>query len=67
MKKSKNKKVLRVGFDMDGVLLYNPARIFRPIIFFLKKFLLKRDVNKFYYPKTKLEKLIWLFLHKTSL
>ncbi|MCX7956215.1 MAG: hypothetical protein N2593_03900 [Patescibacteria group bacterium] len=67
MKKTKDKKILKIGFDMDGVLLYNPARIFRPIIFFLKKFLLKRDVNKFYYPKTKLEKLIWIFLHKTSL
>lgn len=62
----KNGKILRVGFDLDGVLLYNPTRILRPVIVFLKKYFLKRNLNKFYYPKTKLEKIIWLFLHKSS-
>ena len=61
------KKQLRVGFDLDGVLLYNPARIIRPIMSFAKKYLLKRDLNKFYYPKNETEKLIWWFLHKSSL
>lgn len=61
------KKQLRVGFDLDGVLLYNPARIIRPIMSFIKKYLLKRDLNKFYYPKNKLERFIWWFLHKSSL
>jgi hypothetical protein len=60
-------KVIKVGFDLDGVLLYNPARIFRPIIYFLKKNILKRKTNQFYYPKNKLEQFIWLFLHKSSL
>jgi len=60
-------KVLKVGFDLDGVLLYNPARIFRPIIYFIKKYILKRKTNQFYYPKNKLEQFIWLFLHKSSL
>lgn len=58
---------LRVGFDLDGVLLYNPARIVRPIIVFLKKYLLKRDLDKFYYPKNRLEKIFWFILHKSSL
>lgn len=61
------KQILKVGFDLDGVLLYNPARIIRPIMFFIKKHILKRDLNKFYYPKNKIEKLIWWFLHKSSL
>lgn len=61
------KKQLRVGFDLDGVLLYNPARIIRPIMSFVKKNVLRRDLNKFYYPKNKIEKLIWWFLHKSSL
>ncbi|KKP60336.1 MAG: hypothetical protein UR54_C0014G0004 [Candidatus Roizmanbacteria bacterium GW2011_GWA2_34_18] len=61
------KQILKVGFDLDGVLLYNPARIIRPIMFFTKKYILKRDLNKFYYPKNKIEKLIWWFLHKSSL
>jgi hypothetical protein len=60
-------KVLKVGFDLDGVLLYNPARIFRPIIYFIKKYILKRQTNQFYYPKNKLEQFIWFFLHKSSL
>ncbi|MEK7097098.1 MAG: hypothetical protein AAB705_03140 [Patescibacteria group bacterium] len=61
------KKQLRVGFDLDGVLLYNPARIIRPIMSFVKKYVLKRDLNKFYYPKNKIEKFIWWLLHKSSL
>jgi len=61
------KKQLRVGFDLDGVLLYNPARIARPIIAFIKKYIIKRDLSKFYYPKNKLESWIWNFLHKSSL
>jgi hypothetical protein len=60
------KQCLRVGFDLDGVLLYNPARIFRPMIVFIKKYLLKRDLNKFYYPKSRFEQLLWFFLHKSS-
>jgi hypothetical protein len=58
-----NKK-LRVGFDLDGVLLYNPARIARPIIVFFKKIFFKKEVNIFHYPKTKIQKLIWLMFHK---
>lgn len=61
------KQILKVGLDLDGVLLYNPARIIRPIISFVKKNVLRRDLNKFYYPKNKIEKLIWWFLHKSSL
>lgn len=66
MKKSFKKKFLKVGFDMDGVLLYNPARILRPIIYLLKKYIIKKDVEKFYYPRNKIEQLIWIILHKSS-
>jgi len=58
------KQILKIGFDLDGVLLYNPARIARPIIVFFKKILLKKEVDKFHYPQTKIQKLIWLMLHK---
>lgn len=60
------KQIIKVGFDLDGVLLYNPARVIRPIMSFIKKFILKRDLNKFYYPKNNVEKFIWWFLHKSS-
>lgn len=58
------KQTLKVGFDLDGVLLYNPARIARPIIVFFKKIFLRKEVDKFHYPQTKIQKLIWLMLHK---
>jgi len=58
------KKQLRVGFDLDGVLLYNPARIARPIIVFFKKIFFKKEADKFHYPKTGLQKIIWLLFHK---
>ena len=58
------KQILKVGFDLDGVLLYNPARIARPVIVFIKKIFFKKEVNKFHYPKTNLQKLVWLTFHK---
>ncbi len=61
------KQILKVGFDLDGVLLYNPARIIRPIMSFTKKYILKRDLNRFYYPKNRIEKFVWWLLHKSSL
>lgn len=61
------KKQLRVGFDLDGVILYNPARIVRPIIVKLKKIFFKNDVEKFHLPQNWLQKTAWLFLHKSSL
>lgn len=61
------KKQIKVGFDLDGVLLYNPTRIARPIIVLLKKLVLKKDINKFHVPKTEIQRLIWAFLHKSSM
>lgn len=59
---------LRVGFDLDGVLLYNPARIIRPIVKLLKhKRIIKRKELDFYIPKTKLQKFFWSIFHKSSL
>ena len=57
---------LKVGFDLDGVLLYNPARIFRPVIVFFKQLFLPEEKDKFHLPKTGLEKFIWWILHKSS-
>jgi len=62
----KRQSTLKIGFDLDGVLLYNPVRSIRPMIVFIKKYLLKRDLDKFYYPKSRFEQFLWFFLHKTS-
>lgn len=63
-------KILKVGFDLDGVILYNPIRIFRPLA---KKFLkpikvslLHQDKESFYFPYSPFEQWLWKILHKTS-
>lgn len=58
---------LKVGFDLDGVLLYNPARIARPLIVAIKKLFFKQKVDKFFLPKSRWQKYIWLIFHETSL
>lgn len=60
------KKPLKVGFDLDGVILYNPARIIRPFIATFKKYVLKKRRLLFYYPKSAIEKNLWYLFHKSS-
>lgn len=67
MNKVKIARPLRVGFDLDGVILYNPARVIRPIVVFFKRIFLKKEENKFHYPKTPFQKFIWRLSHKSSL
>jgi len=64
------KKVLKIGFDLDGVILYNPVRIFRPLA---KKFLkpikasfLHQNKDSFYFPNSLFERWLWKILHKTN-
>lgn len=61
------KQILKVGFDLDGVLLYNPARIARPIISLIKRFFIKKKNLRFYAPKTFFGKQLWRFFHKSSI
>lgn len=62
------KKPLKVGFDLDGVLLYNPARIARPLVSLLKKRkVIHRKELQFFVPQTKFQKLFWRLFHKSSL
>lgn len=58
---------LKVGFDLDGVILYNPARIIRPLMASFKKLVLKKKKLRFYVPKTNWEKQLWHLFHKSSL
>ncbi len=61
------KKPLKIGLDLDGVILYNPARIARPIAALAKKILLKNKKVSFTVPKKKWERYIWYLLHKSSI
>jgi len=62
------RKPIKVGFDLDGVLLYNPARIVRPLISLLKKkkILIDRKELEFYVPKPGPQQLMWDLFHKSS-
>lgn len=63
-------RTLKVGFDLDGVILYNPLRIFRCLakkfLKPLKASLLHQDKSSFYLPKTNLEKFLWKIIHWSS-
>lgn len=58
---------LKVGFDLDGVILYNPARVARPILAFLRNQILHKQKKEFYIPKSPFAQWFWHLLHKTSL
>lgn len=60
-------KKLRVGFDLDGVLLYNPVRIARMPVSILKRIFSKKRELKFYIPTSALEQSIWQLAHYTSI
>jgi hypothetical protein len=63
------KKVLKVGFDLDGVILYNPIKFIRPIAKLFKpfkSFFLKQNLDSFYFPNSKFEQYLFRLLHKTS-
>lgn len=64
---TKQSSPLRIGFDMDGVLLYNPARIIRPFISSIKRIFLHKKKLHFYYPKSHTEKMFWKLAHKSSI
>lgn len=63
----KKQSVPRVGFDLDGVLLYNPSRILRPLVTGFKHLMVKKRRLHFYYPKSPPEKFMWYLFHKSSL
>src|SRR3990167_3706142 len=61
------KQPLRVGFDLDGVILYNPARVVRPLISLAKRLFLSKRELAFYYPHSPFEKMMWKLFHLSSI
>lgn len=60
-------KKLKVGFDFDGVIVYNPIRLARLPISLAKRLLYKKTKISFFHPRNKIEEFLWLCLHYTSL
>lgn len=64
-----NARPLKIGFDFDGVIMYNPIRIIRPLIAFLKrkKIGIQRKEMEFFIPQKNWEKLLFRLFHQTSI
>lgn len=60
-------KKIRIGLDFDGVVAYNPLRIVRSPIKFFKKEVLKINKLTFFSPKNRVEKMLWILIHETSI
>lgn len=62
----KKKKRIVIGVDFDGVVAYNPFRVIRAPIAYVKKNILGIKKTKFYIPQSSLEKILWIILHESS-
>jgi len=60
-------KKIRVGFDFDGVIAYNPMRLARKPIALFKRHVLHINTVRFFVPKTPIEKAFWSLAHETSM
>lgn len=59
--------MLTVGFDFDGVIIYNPLHIARGLIALFKKKFLRLNKTSFYRPKNKWQMAIWRLLFLISI
>jgi uncharacterized HAD superfamily protein len=60
-------KLITVGVDFDGVLVYNPLRVIRAPVTFIKKKVFKNKRTHFYIPKNDFEKFAWTIFHESSI
>ena len=70
LKSNRTKKMspIRVGFDFDGVVVYNPMRIMRPFASFIKKKnLVQRKELEFFVPDKGWKKFLWWLAHQIIL
>lgn len=59
-------RTLRVGFDFDGVIAYNPLRVLRAPAMAMRKFLGYNHQLRFPVPKEKTWRFLWNMAHETS-
>lgn len=60
-------KKIVIGLDFDGVVAYNPARLARFPISFIKRHVLGVKKVQFFVPKTQLQRTVWALGHETSM
>lgn len=61
------KRVIKVGFDFDGVIAYNPFRLIRALISFLKHDILGIKKLSFWYPGRRWQQIFWVIIHESSI
>ena len=59
-------KPIVVGFDFDGVIAYNPARVIRYPVSLFKRYVLGIERIRFYVPQTALGRTFWAVGHESS-
>lgn len=57
---------MRIGFDFDGVIMYNPARAIRRPLAFVKKLIIPHKKSEFFFPSKKISQLVNILFHKSS-
>lgn len=60
-------KLIKVGLDFDGVVAYNPFRVIRAPVAFVKSRLLGVKNLKFYVPQQKWQRIFWIIMHESSI
>ncbi|MCR4264404.1 MAG: hypothetical protein NUV98_06840 [Candidatus Roizmanbacteria bacterium] len=60
------RKVLRIGFDFDGVIAYNPLRVLRRPAMGMKQFFFPSSELTFPIPRQKTFRFLWELAHETS-
>lgn len=61
------KRKIRVGFDFDGVVAYNPFRVARPLVAYIKRNVFGVKKLKFWYPQKHWQQIFWIVLHESSI
>lgn len=60
------KRIIKVGLDFDGVVAYNPARIFRTLVSYVKRNIFGVKKLKFWYPRYRWQQIFWILVHESS-
>ncbi len=61
------RKPIVVGLDFDGVVAYNPFRIARAPISYVKRRLLGVTKTQFYVPRNRFEQIFWVVMFESSI
>ncbi len=63
--KTRGKKI-KIGLDFDGVVAYNPFRVIRAPVAYVKREIFGIKKLKFFVPEKKWERIFWIIAHESS-